>query len=390
MSDLKRLIARELATKGRDRLRGTVASEPAQKFFDPTGLKALTWVVDVDVGGKQLLRDVPIKINGPQARLYAKVGFPVFLERDEMSRWQVVAPADRRIGVAVIQELDEDLETAAGAGNFGFTVTREVFDFYKGDLAAQPTALFDPGADVDLLIWIDAQERFTMNDELLPADGAAIGVVRDRSSSLNDAAQPTSTLRPLYRRGTAGQNARQALDFDGGNDRLQFGTNIPGQQLSIFLFLRRDGTGDSTEIALETEEYQVRTSTTGTDQWSVGAGGGQNFSGSTLGNINFTLIEVIANAFNDIDMYQDGVFQATGTLTATGNGFAASGIGDSSTPINGRIAEALVFDRAMNDTDRQAVESYFNQKYDVRFSRWNNGVTPFPAVIRRDAQGNIV
>lgn len=133
MSDLKRLINREIKSAAiRERLRGKVVSDPVQKNFDVAGAQFFTWVVDVDVGGDQLLRDVPVKINGPKARFYARLHSPVFLERDAQGRYQVISPADRVQQQGTLIELDEDTDIFAAPVPKGFTTVTQPFEFYEG------------------------------------------------------------------------------------------------------------------------------------------------------------------------------------------------------------------------------------------------------------------
>ncbi len=131
MSRLKALINREVDRK-QQRIRGRVLTDPQLKDFDLIGMAFPTWVVDVDVGRDQILRDVPVKINGPKARFYAHAGFPVWLDKDAQGRYQVTAPADRAKNQGNVILVDEDTGIASAVGNVGFTSTREVFDFYKG------------------------------------------------------------------------------------------------------------------------------------------------------------------------------------------------------------------------------------------------------------------
>ena len=387
-ADLKRLIGREVR-RARARLRGVVASVPQQKYFNPTGLQGLTWVVDVDIGQGRLLIDVPIKINGPQARLYAKLGMPVFLERDSGQRWQIVSPADRLNGVANVQIFDEDATTTAAGDSFGITVTKEAFIYYKGDPEVQPEFFFNPAADLDVILWLDFGHRDANRPEL-EANGAAITTLFDRSASLNKCVQGTAANRPLMRYATAGANGRPAGDFD-TTDFFTLISQVPGSVLSIFAYVRRDSTGAANRVIMNTQEYRLRASSAGTDEWGVSAGGGTNNSSFTLGNTQYVLVEAIATAFNAISMYQDGVAGNVGTLAAAGHaaaGSAVGGITGGTELMDGRIAEILILDRAVNTADRQAIEAYFNQKYDVQYSRWNDTVTKFPAIVRRDAQGN--
>lgn len=131
MSDLKKLITREIKSV-RQQIRGKVVSDPVQKNFDVSGGQFFTWVADVDVGGDQLLRDVPIKINGPKARFYARLFSPVFLEKDAQGRYQIIGPADRVTRQGNLIELDEDTDVFAAPIPIGFTTVIQAFEFYEG------------------------------------------------------------------------------------------------------------------------------------------------------------------------------------------------------------------------------------------------------------------
>lgn len=148
MSDASRFVRREIRAAS-DRMRGTVVSQPTQKFFRPTQSAAYTWVVDVDVGntGEVLLRDVPVKISAG-TRFYARLGNAVFLERDARGRWQVIGPADRVQAQGNVTELDESDDSSTAAGQQGFTIVRPPFEFYEGDQAQAPgTSLWNNGVD---------------------------------------------------------------------------------------------------------------------------------------------------------------------------------------------------------------------------------------------------
>lgn len=131
MSDLKRLITREQKAI-KQQLRGRIMSSPVQKNFDVIGIQFLQWVVDVDVGGDKLLRDVPVKINGPKARFYARRDSPVFLEKDAQGRYQVVSPADRSQEQGSLTEIDEDTGLADAPVPIGFRLVIQPFEFYEG------------------------------------------------------------------------------------------------------------------------------------------------------------------------------------------------------------------------------------------------------------------
>lgn len=131
MSDLKQLITREIKSV-RQQLRGRIMSDPVQKNFDVVGALSFTWVADVDVGGDQIIRDVPVKINGPKARFYARRDSPVFLEKDAQGRYQIIAPADRVRQQGNLCLLDEDDGTVSPPVDIGFDLVVQPFEFYEG------------------------------------------------------------------------------------------------------------------------------------------------------------------------------------------------------------------------------------------------------------------
>lgn len=144
-SDLKQLINREIKAAAKQ-LRGRVMSDPVQKDFDVVGMESFTWVVDVDVGSDQLLRDVPVKINGPKARFYARRNSPVFLEKDAQGRYQVIAPSDRQHQQGRLCLLDEDTGITTPTGDIGFTLVTQPFEFYQGPTPPTPgTSLWNDG-----------------------------------------------------------------------------------------------------------------------------------------------------------------------------------------------------------------------------------------------------
>lgn len=132
MSDRKALINREIDAR-REMIRGRIVSQPTFKNFDGIGAQFLTPVVDVDVGAERPLRDVPVKINGPKARFYAKIGSPVFLAKDAQGRYQVVGPADRAKEQGSVRLVSISAGTSTAAGNIGLQFIRQPFEFYQAD-----------------------------------------------------------------------------------------------------------------------------------------------------------------------------------------------------------------------------------------------------------------
>lgn len=395
---LKGLINREIRER-RDRIRGRVVSAPRQVNFDTTGAQFFTWVVDVDVGGDEILRNVPVKINGPKARFYARVGFPVFLEKDAQGRYQVVSPADRAPQQGGVILVDESTGQASAGGNFGFQVIRRPYEFYKGTV---PESFFDPGADANTLAWIrsydrDRQAGTPLNvDPATDADGADVTGFTDKSGNGFDVVPAGTPAPPVYRKfdSTNNQvNDLSTVEWEGA-DRMDFASNIvesTAGEISIFALVNKDVIGAGFDAIVQTRNFILYSRITAGDTWGVFTGTTTTSSTGTVG-ANFTLIELVANGFNDLSFYQDGTLLTTATPAGSGVAGSTSVLGNSTftEPFDGRLVELLIMDEVVSSTKRQAIEAYFNQAMFVQYALYGDGVTPYPKISVIDAQGNEV
>lgn len=126
---VKRLIRREIEARS-ETIRGTVLS--VRSLVDLDGAGSATWVVDVDVGGGQVLRNVAVKAGAGGDRFYAGLGQPVLLARNTQGRFDVIGPGDRVAAVAVTKTYTLGNPTPASSANTGFAIERVPFEFYQG------------------------------------------------------------------------------------------------------------------------------------------------------------------------------------------------------------------------------------------------------------------
>lgn len=126
---IKGLIRREI--EARKDLVGTVLKKRELVQFDGTGATGV-WVVDVDVGGNRVLRDVPVKAGSDGSRFYADINQTVLLRRNTQGRFDVIGPADRVAAQAVEKEYDLQAGTEVSSRSVGFTVNKVPFEFYQG------------------------------------------------------------------------------------------------------------------------------------------------------------------------------------------------------------------------------------------------------------------
>ena len=232
-----------------------------------------------------------------------------------------------------------------------------------GDDATAP----NPASFSGLVAWFDASSLSGF------AEDDPVGTWPDRSGNGNDATQATAANQPLYKASLIG--GKPGLSFDGA-DRLATG-NVSLGPFSVFLVFSSTNQGMPLTHAnvfsgnghwLYTDEgcaLDVRRGGlfSGKD---VGAGWAtdgvvriatQTFDGTHAGSLLY--INGAARALLECLSDQDpGTTPVSGPL----------GIGDIAAvgfPIIGSIAEIIVYDRVLDDGERQAIEAYLNAKYSV-------------------------
>ncbi len=248
-----------------------------------------------------------------------------------------------------------------------------------------------------LQLWLDAADSATLFDATtggspVAADG---GVARweDKSGNARHFTQSESTKRP--QRKTAQQNGLDALLFDGSNDSLTGGDFLDGNVggKTAFVVLKRNATGVMHEILtkgttnggwvfrltdtnkLNGSSWSDVTFENSTDVSSSGTVTATGYTAfawrHTAGSFhtqqffrNGTSVETASPVEagdgartlpNISDVMRIGVQRYDGELAAPGDYFL----------YNGNIAEIIIYDSALSDTDRAAVESYLISKWGI-------------------------
>lgn len=132
---LKRLMRREILSR-QEQITGTVLS--VRKLADLDNNNSATWVVDVDIGAAEPLRDVAVKAGADGERFYAGLGMTVRLARNTQGRFDVIGPGDRVNAVAVKKVYTLGVDTPVSSANQGFSVERVAFEFYEGPTPGTP------------------------------------------------------------------------------------------------------------------------------------------------------------------------------------------------------------------------------------------------------------
>ena len=222
-----------------------------------------------------------------------------------------------------------------------------------------------PPSIPNLALWLDASQITGL------PDGTAVSQWSDASGQGHHAIQLLLQNRPIYR--SAALNGRPVVRFDGSNDFLGLtGTIVSGSQARTVFFVARPDTVGNKGIVdlgngktlgagfLVTPEYGVRVNG-GSRLWLPSAPtqaaqiGVVQFAGTNTAGISLWINGTLRSATSTIAApVQTSGSGSVGTWTAGPVG---------SNNFDGDIAEIIVYGRALNATERQAVHQYLDTKY---------------------------
>ena len=212
----------------------------------------------------------------------------------------------------------------------------------------------------DTVLWLDAAA-------LALADGARVAAWPDAGAGPG-AAQANATRQPTFRK--AGMNALPAVDFDGQATFLEGALVLPPQATVVAVFNDRGETN-----ACCTGIFYSAPGCAGMGTKTDGSGGTAlmiDWSGSPdTGTDDITGRQVVASVLYNASggySFADGCSQsidAGTTIPAPGGTtfMVGSRNNEDARFFNGLMSEMLVFARALNDTERGAVEAYLATKW---------------------------
>jgi hypothetical protein len=230
--------------------------------------------------------------------------------------------------------------------------------------------------DVDgLQLWLRADAGVYQDAaKTTPAvnDGDVVGCWEDQSGNGNDATQATTAKKPVVKLGIV--NGKPVVRFDGIDDKLIISStlNISGAQDRTFFAVCKTSSGTSEPVFSINADSSVAGK-----RWTVRGASGKlriEIAGSGYNSaLRTTAMSVLAvklygSTLGDHILYRNSVSEsASGTSTVdtldtnTQLGSYVSGTAF----LNGDIAEILVYNSALSDADRQAIEDYLDNKYNV-------------------------
>jgi hypothetical protein len=233
-----------------------------------------------------------------------------------------------------------------------------------------------------LQLWLDASDASTLFDattggSLVAADGG-VGRWEDKSGNNRHATQSQSANRPT--RKTAVQSGKDIMRFDGSNDFLE-GNVTPGDgnTRSVFVVAKLSTAfGELFQIGRassgQVRGFLVRAGSISGTYYVGGDVTANNLtiaSGSVPVSTTF-LAAAIQQSTTSIGYYHNSInYSITGTLASFASptpGYFVGKARSEATDLTlwtGDVCEVIVYDTALSDANRSAVESYLIGKWGI-------------------------
>jgi hypothetical protein len=238
-------------------------------------------------------------------------------------------------------------------------------------LAPKASGGFSPADLSDLRVWYEA-------DSLGLADAAEVATWTDLSGNGSDVVQATSANRPLYRTNTV--NGHAAVEFDGTNDRLRnataavytnttdrtytaFAVALTDSVSGVRFILNNQGGSGSLKgpVFLRTDNANLRTTA---NQNGTAA---TDLAGATLTTGTWFIAESLLTT-TTLEAFVNGTGNGSTAATTNANYSDTLDVGaytDGTLRWDGKIAEIIVYARALDSTDRTTVRTYLADKYGI-------------------------
>jgi hypothetical protein len=239
-----------------------------------------------------------------------------------------------------------------------------VATYFKKKRGTTPPA-FSPASLTGLVAWYRADGTKWQNSARSTpavADGDPVGAWDDLSGLGNNALQATAGSRPLLK--LAIQNGRPVIRYDGINDFLAAVSNagLSPTTITIAAVMKPTSFANTPLFVAKTSAYNMYSSTLGA--FSADLPNVLAAAGGTLVTGTWYVLEFVTDASN-MWLYKNAVQAATratpaGNLASNANALGIGARGDGVSPTAGDYAEVVIYNRALNGTERGQLETYLN------------------------------
>jgi hypothetical protein len=242
-----------------------------------------------------------------------------------------------------------------------------------------------------LQLWLDASAPETLfnattGGSLVAADGA-VARWEDKSGNARHFTQSTSGSRPL--RKVSQQNGRDTLLFDGTNDFFEGSdfSDADSGGMTVFVVYKRNATGAPHELLTKANTngigWFIRHAASGDLRLNIDLGDGNDMFRATSAVVSAASYAVVgfvavSGGYQSSLFYRNGsaVDMAAASVTGSGaqqppstTGIVRVGVqeyqGTYYFHASANIAEIIIYDTALSDANRSAVESYLMTKWGI-------------------------
>lgn len=240
-----------------------------------------------------------------------------------------------------------------------------------GDVHSSSISGFDPRTVSGCVLWLDAADPNTLFTDIagttLANNGNSVARWNDKSISANNATQSTSANRPTIARDSATGLTSMVFNATNFTSINTGSTNLPTGAGADTTFVVTNPINNSSDII----GRQPNGRRFNVNQISPTVNIQIPFGGSTIntgtGPRNTLITSVINNYINSLSVNGGTAVvtdsQSTQGLETTGALFIGSNGGGSGNALTGTISEILVFNRALQNDERQQIEGYLAWKW---------------------------
>jgi hypothetical protein len=231
---------------------------------------------------------------------------------------------------------------------------------------------FNPKSLGTLALWLDGADRSRMFSDdaatTLSADDGQVAVYKDKANGYN-LSQTTANNRPLVRANT--KNGRSVLEFDGSNDGLASPALVDDwPAVTAFAVFNMDTTGVVGRLFERGQRIWFRNSDSLTFYYS-GSSGFSTTAGSVVNGswfyctVNWTgaasgatgVQQRVNGASSGAGVGSEAVVSAANVVAYVGNR------ADNGRPLDGYMAELLIYSQSLSAAAIAKVENYLKTKW---------------------------
>ncbi|MEM7617281.1 MAG: LamG-like jellyroll fold domain-containing protein, partial [Pseudomonadota bacterium] len=251
------------------------------------------------------------------------------------------------------------------SGEFSGSVTKA--DIFLDELTSDVTAFF-PDNLSSLNFWLDADDASTIT-----TSGTSVTVWSDKTSNGFDVSQSTPSLQPTYDPNNFTKNERPVIEFPGDQD-LRMGNYTTSANQTIYMVAKVDVVGNNSQSLLSMD---------GANDFQLDAGNNSifnfrarttNIHSSMQGTLNYENVYYIYTYILDFDNNTASIYVNNSlinsvsdyntALSATTTLYIGVNRGLNQM-LNGKFAEVLIFNEALDSTNQTNIYNYLNDKWDI-------------------------